>query len=235
MARRDHEYWRAQAGEYVLGTLSERDMRRFEKLRARDAYYCDLADDWERRFSPLGETLPETEPPPELWARIAQKIAEPPVPARLWDRLGFWRGFGLTAAALAVCLLAFVIVERVVLPPAPVTEKIAVLSDKSSAAWLVTIRQNGTRMSIVPLRDISIPSGKSLELWLVRGKGEAPVSLGLVPAAGRREVALSKAAVQSWPRATQLAITLEPETGWRPGTAYGQALFAGKITTNSDR
>lgn len=235
MARRDHEYWRVKAGEYVLGTLSEREMRRFERLRARDAYYCDLADDWERRFSPLGETLSETEPPPELWTRIERQIASKPARAGLWSRLGFWRGFGLSAAALAACLLAFIIVDRFVLPPAPVTEKIAVLSDKSSAAWLVTIRQNGTRMTILPLREISIPSGKSLELWLVRGKGEAPVSLGLVPADGRRSVALSEAAVRNWPRATQLAITLEPEEGWQPGTPHGQALYAGKITANPVR
>jgi anti-sigma-K factor RskA len=235
MAKRDDEYWRATAGEYVLGTLSERERRRFERLRARDAYYCDMADEWERKFSPLGETLEETEPPPELWTRIERQIAEKPAPASLWDRIGFWRGFGLSAAALAACLLAFIIVDRYVLPPAPATEKIAVLSDKSSAAWLVTIRDGGTRMTILPLRDISIPPGKSLELWLVRGKGEAPVSLGLVPASGRRSVALSEAAVRNWPSATQLAITLEPEDGWRPGTPYGQALFAGKITSNPDR
>lgn len=235
MAKRNDEYWRVKAGEYVLGTLSEREARRFERLRARDAYYCDMADDWERRLSPLGETLADTNPPPEIWTRIERQIAETPAPAPLWDRLGFWRGFGLTAAALAACLLVFVIVERVVLPPAPVTEKIAVLSDKSSAAWLVTIRADGRRMTILPLRDISIPTGKSLELWLVRGKGEAPVSLGLVPALGRRSVALPERAVRSWPRATQLAITLEPEQGWQPGTPYGQALFAGKITANPDR
>jgi anti-sigma-K factor RskA len=235
MAKRDDEYWRVKAGEYVLGTMSEREARRFERLRARDAYYCDMADDWERRFSPLGETLVETDPPPEVWTRIERQIVQDQEPARLWDRLGFWRGFGLTAAALAACLLAFVVIDRVVLPPAPVTEKIAVLSDKSSAAWLVTIRDGGTRMTILPLRDISVPAGRSLELWLVRGKGEAPVSLGLVPADGRRSVALSETAVRSWPRATQLAITLEPATGWTPGTPYGQALFAGKITANPDR
>lgn len=235
MAKRDDEYWRVRAGEYVLGTLSEREARRFERLRARDAYYCDMADDWERRFGPLSETLQETDPPPEVWTRIERQIAEKAAPTRLWDRLGFWRGFGLMAAALAACLLAFVIVERVVLPPATATEKIAVLSDKSSAAWLVTIRQDGTRMTILPLREISIPTGKSLELWLVRGKGETPVSLGLVPADGRRSVTLPETAVRNWPRATQLAITLEPERGWRPGTPYGQALFAGKITANPDR
>jgi anti-sigma-K factor RskA len=235
MAKRDEEYWRVKAGEYVLGTLSEREARRFERLRVRDAYYCDMADDWERRLSPLGGTLADTDPPPEVWTRIERQIAEKPAPARHWDRLGFWRGFGLTAAALAACLLAFVIVERVVVPPAAVTEKIAVLSDKSSAAWLVTIRQDGRRMTILPLREISIPTGKSFELWLVRGKGEAPVSLGLVPASGRHSVALPETAVRNWPRATQLAITLEPAQGWQPGTPYGQALFAGKITANPDR
>jgi len=235
MARRDDEFWRVQAGEYVLGTLSEREMRRFERRRARDAYYCDMADEWERKFSPLGETLPETEPSPEVWVRIERQIAEKPARRGLWDRLGFWRGFGLSAAALAACLLAFIVVDRLVLPTAPAVERVAVLSDKTAPAWLVTIGPGGRRMSILPLREVSIPSGKALELWLVRGKGVAPVSLGLVPPAGRRAVALPAHAVRSWPQATQLAITLEPRDGWKPGTAHGPALYAGAIRGREGR
>ena len=235
MARRDDDFWRAQAGEYVLGTLSKREMRRFERLRARDAYYCDMADEWERKFSLLGEALPDTEPPPEVWTRIERRIVDTRARPGLWDRLSFWRGFGLSAAALAACLLAFVVVDQFAAPTSPDVGRTAVLSDKTSPAWLVTVDSTGRHLTILPLREVSIPSGKALELWLVRGKGVAPLSLGLVPSAGRRAVKLPKLAIQSWPQATQLAITLEPHDGWKPGTAHGPALFAGAIRDRAGR
>ena len=235
MAKRDDDFWRAQAGEYVLGTLSEREMRRFERLRARDAYYCDMADEWERKFGLLAEALPDTEPPPELWTRIERQIAGTPARPSLWHRLGFWRGFGLSAAALAACLLAFVVFDQLATPTGPDVGRTAVLSDKISPAWLVTVDSSGRRLTILPLREVSIPSGKALELWLVRGKGVAPVSLGLVPSAGRRAVTLREQAVASWPQATQLSITLEPLGGWKPGTSYGPAIFAGTIKSHARR
>ncbi|MDH3233945.1 MAG: anti-sigma factor [Alphaproteobacteria bacterium] len=235
MAKRDDEFWRAQAGEYVLGTLSEREMRRFERLRARDAYYCDMADEWERKFGLLAEALPDIDPPPELWTRIERQIAGAPARPSLWDRLGFWRGFGLSAAALAACLLAFVVFDQFAAPTGPDVERTAVLSDKTSPAWLVTVDSSGRRLTILPLREVSIPSGKALELWLVRGKGAAPISLGLVPSAGRRALALPELAAASWPQATQLSITLEPPGGWKPGTTYGPALFAGAIKSHAAR
>ncbi len=74
MAKRDDEYWRQIAGEYVLGTLRGRARRRFERLRKRDAYYCEMADEWERRLGPLAESLPEFELPREvarLWKRAS--------------------------------------------------------------------------------------------------------------------------------------------------------------------
>ena len=230
MARRDHEFWRLRAGEYVLGTLSDRKRRQFERLRDRDAYYCDMADDWERRFTPLAETLQEVAPSPDVWVRIQSSIQKPPLPKTLWDRLGFWRGFGIAAAGLAVCLLVFIVMERLVPPTPGALGGVAVLNDKASAAtWLVTVGNGGRRLAIRPLMLVEIPAGKSLELWLIGRKGEKPLSLGRIPVGGRRSVNLSEAAVKSWPRASSLAITLEPKSGWRPGTPLGPVLYIGKV------
>lgn len=229
------------AGEYVLGTLRGRARRRFERLRDRDPEIDAVSRDWERRFASLADEMPETEPPPEVWARIEASIGQPgkireDVGAgrrvSIWERLGFWRGFGLATAALAACLLAFIAVDRLSPPAGTDFEWAAVLADKQSAAtWLVTVADDGRRLSVVPLRQVSIPPDRALELWLVVDAKTPPRSLGLVPARGRRAIELPEGTRKLWSRATVLAMTLEPGGGWVPGTSYGPQLYSGPLKT----
>ena len=231
MAKRDDEYWRQIAGEYVLGTLSGRARRRFERLRARDAYYCDMADEWERRLGPLAESLPESEPPAEVWDRISQQIDGAKSKSGLWDRLVFWRGFGLASAALAASLMVFVAVGQLTGPHESVAQRVAVLNDKSKvASWLVTVAADGTRVTVAALQPVTVPKNRTLELWLITKPGEAPRSLGLMPATGQRSVELPRDVAVLWKRASLLAITLEPAGGWKPGTKTGRVLFSGPIS-----
>lgn len=231
MAKRDDEYWRQIAGEYVLGTLRERARRRFERLRKRDAYYCEMADEWERRLGPLAESLPEIEPPREVWTRISQRIDGSKVKTALWDRLVFWRGFGLASAALAASLLVFVAVGQFAGPHESIAERVAGLNDKSKAAsWLVTVAADGRRMTVAALQPVAVPKDRTLELWLITKPGEAPRSLGLLPSAGRRSVELPDEVTRLWKLASLLAITLEPAGGRKPGTKLGPILFSGPIS-----
>ncbi|MHA1536369.1 MAG: anti-sigma factor [Alphaproteobacteria bacterium] len=228
--KRDDEYWRRIAGEYVLGTLRGRARRRFERLRARDAYYCNMADEWESRFHPLADSLPETEPPPEVWTRISQRLDGAKAAAGPWNRLVFWRGFGLASAALAASLLVFVAVDRFAGPSISPPERVAVLTDKAkTASWLVTVTHDGRRMSVTVLRPLAVPKDRTLELWLIAKPGEGPRSLGLLPKTGRRSIELPREVAALWGRARRLAITLEPAGGWKPGTRLGPVLFSGPI------
>jgi anti-sigma-K factor RskA len=231
MAKRDDEYWRRIAGEYVLGTLRGRARRRFERLRARDAYYCEMADEWERRLGPLAESLPETEPPAEVWTRISKQIDGAKPKPGLWDRVEFWRGFGFATAALAASLLVFIAVGQFAGPHESVAERVAVLNDKSkTASWLVTVAADGKRMTVAALQPIAVPKDRTLELWLITKPGKAPRSLGLLPKTGRRSVALPGEVARLWPRGRLLAISLEPAGGWKPGTKLGPILFSGPIS-----
>ena len=231
MAKRDDEYWRRIAGEYVLGTLRGRARRRFERLCARDAYYFEMADEWERRLGPLAESLPESEPPAEVWTRISQQIDGAKTKIGLWDRLVFWRGFGLVSAALAASLLVFVSIGQFGGQRDTVAERVAVLNDKSKAAsWLITVAANGRRMTVAALQPVAMPKNRTLELWLITKPGEAPRSLGLLPRTGRRSVELPREIARLWKRARLMAVTLEPAGGWIPGTKLGPVLFSGPIS-----
>ena len=120
------------AAEYALGTLRGPARRRFERLVADDAHLRDLAQDWELRLNLLAESAPEVAPPAHVWEGIAERLgpAAAPVrekrPNRLWESLGFWRGFSLAAAGAAAALAVYVALR----PPDVGREQIAALDQR---------------------------------------------------------------------------------------------------------
>jgi anti-sigma-K factor RskA len=120
------------AAEYALGTLRGPARRRFERLLSGDAYLRDLAEDWELRLNLLAESAPAVAPPAHVWEGIAQQIGPAAVPVRekrpnrLWESLGFWRGFSLAAAGAAAALAVYVVLR----PPDLGREQIAALDQR---------------------------------------------------------------------------------------------------------
>src|SRR5688500_19550299 len=99
------------ASEYVLGTLSGRARRRFERLMMDSSEVRSAVWHWERQLSPLADAAVPVQPRPYVWeqvrertgtkgARIEREIARGP----WFERLGLWRGFGVAAAAAAAGL-----------------------------------------------------------------------------------------------------------------------------------
>ena len=138
------------AAEYVLGTLSGPDRRRFERLLSGDRDLRDRVEHWELRLNPLAESVPAVDPAAHVWDQIARQIAAAPSaePApvreswfdRLWDSLGFWRGATALAAATAAALVVYV----ASLHPAVGPEQIAAL-DKRLARIEETTRGLASR------------------------------------------------------------------------------------------
>jgi anti-sigma-K factor RskA len=74
MATPDEQWWDAQAGEYVLGTLrgTERDV--FEKILEVDSEAQARVHHWERVFSVLNHNIKEIEPPDYILPKILARI-----------------------------------------------------------------------------------------------------------------------------------------------------------------
>ena len=101
------------AAAYVLGTLSQRARRRFERLH-RDRADVQLAvGGWEARLNRLGASVPPVQPPHRVWRTIEEdtrKNVATPAPgtrARWWlpagaGALGVLAGGALVAALLFV-------------------------------------------------------------------------------------------------------------------------------------
>jgi anti-sigma-K factor RskA len=94
------------AGEYVLGTLTLRARRRFERLMAARPAARRHVEEWQERLAPIDLTLAPVAPPARVWQRIAGQLGfTPDVPRpSLWQRLGLWRAIAATFAVLAIAL-----------------------------------------------------------------------------------------------------------------------------------
>ena len=64
------------AAEYVLGTLTAEERAGVERLATKDAGFAGRIAAWERRLGTLEEMVEPVEPPPDVWSRIRERVAE---------------------------------------------------------------------------------------------------------------------------------------------------------------
>ena len=173
----DPELQHQLAGEYALGALRGPARQRFEALMRTRPELQDRVDEWRQDLAPLDEETSAVEPPARilegLMGRLGPARPEPKVP--LWARLGFWRPFGVAAAALTV-LLAVSTLYLASRPPdvevrvqvfgAP--SYVAVLqSEAAIPAVVVTAYKDPFRLVVEPTESLTMPADGTLHLWAV--------------------------------------------------------------------
>ena len=218
------------AAEYVLGTLDPIERAYVERQATGDAALSVMIEDWQGRLAPLYLLAPEIPPPADLWRRIEDAI-EPeqaprrerqPVAARpLWRRVGLWQGATVGGFAMAAALALFL-----VLHPAVSTVSVAALAPVGGGApvFVAAAESDGT-LRLQPVASVTVPTSRDLELWALAEGATRPVSLGVLPAAGRRGTVRSLPAPH-----TQLLVSLEPQGGSPTGQPTGPVLYGGTLT-----
>jgi anti-sigma-K factor RskA len=233
----DQEEFHADAGEYVLGTLSAEDHMRFEMRLRSDRRAQAAVAYWERRLSPLAGLAKPVEPPPQLLDRIEQTIkwqgrpsrpprALVPMRTRVWNSVAIWRnaalGAGLVAAAFAGLLLIRPI-EQAVGP-----SFVAVLDNAEGApVWLVTTDPDANTLSVDPVgqapEDTRVP-----QLWLIPAGSTQPISLGVL-GGNRTTTTIDPSHLAQIGEGATLAVSLEPPGGSPTGAPTGPVVQHGRI------
>jgi anti-sigma-K factor RskA len=194
-----------------------------------------LVTRWQQRFAELDGSAAPLAVPSDLWSRIERSLAEPrraPVVAgpsfaeRLWTSLGFWRAAGFAGMAATLALVASLGVLAGRATPQPVVIAVLQAGDATPGA-IVEAFGDGT-VVVVPLRELEVPAGRTLQVWTLWDKARGPVSVGLIDRARR-----ARFEVPAYPaRREQLyEITLEPEGGSPTGRPTGPVLMKGLATT----
>ncbi|HYW77042.1 MAG TPA: anti-sigma factor [Gammaproteobacteria bacterium] len=220
------------AGQYALGHMSPRARARFERLLLSRPDYARELTAWEERLEPLALAVEPLVPRRRVWRGIQRRI-RPESPARRSGRRGSGR-FGMgglviagmaTAAFLAVLGLYL---TRPAVPPAP-TQYAVISTSKGVPHWVITVRDH--RMHMRTVGRVSVPQGKSYQLWMLPGHGAKPVSLGLLPVSGHASEALSTEMLSALKSAHGLAVSIEPEGGSPTGLPTGPVVFTAPIAS----
>lgn len=218
------------AGEYVLGVLDGTERDAFERRLARETTLRTHVAYWQERFAELDEGVAPRDVPPALWAKIETQLggrqqaqdAKPGFTERLWTSLGFWRGASF-AGALASLVLA-ISVGLLAGRATPQPQIVAVMLTPEGVPGAIAEIFHDGRISVIPIHDFAVPSGKTLQVWTLWDKEKGPISVGLIE---RTRQALFNRADLPAGQQQLYEITLEPEGGSPTGRPTGPVLVKG--------
>lgn len=225
------------AAAYVLGTLSARARRRFERLHRERGDVQLAVTQWEARLNRLGTSVPPVPPPPHLWRAIERQTrslatgAQPAAPRRWWLPAGFGAGGLVLGAALTTALL--LATPSLLFTPDQVAMRagqklpqsyVGLLTDaQGNGKLLVSSLRHGRTMTVKVIGPIAPPPQGRLVLWAVPAQG-APFVLGDVPATGSATSRLPDTSEKLLSRVTKLVVTVE--TAAQPA-APGTPVYSG--------
>lgn len=228
------------AAEYALGVL-EADAHRAAAARAeRDRAFARDVTGWHERLSPMLDDIAPVAPPLALWPRIRAALgldAAPRVP--LWQRLGFWQGFGAAGLAATAASLVAVMVLRTHVPelpgvhaaraPHPITLLTSLAAPDGVGAYVAAVDADACTLLLVPTGDARIPAGKVAELWVITPNG-TPRSLG-VRSDGMQAVSVPTPLRKIFRATTALAVSIEPRGGSPTGLPTGDVVASGALAS----
>ena len=243
--RREHV-----AGAYVLGTLRGPARRWVERRSRHDALLCVEIVTWQDQLARWVEQLAPVAPRDELWLALERRLVSPlavvtPLPVATPEPLSallrvpdtaivsavepwlFWRR--VAGVALAASLALAIGITVVLRSPAEPTHTAVFADAQGRAIWIVDARLPAGEIDIRALPLALPPPGKSYELWMLPVGGK-PVSLGLLPAAGRVELVLHDELPGRLLTAAGMAVSLEPEGGSPTGQPTGPVIYQAVLT-----
>ncbi len=221
------------AAEYVLGTLRGSARARMEKLLRREPALATAVRNWENRLWPFALEVPAVEPSAGLWHAIEKRVT----PVNQSQGRGLWPW--AAGAALASILAALTILfdgigrdepgSRPTIVAAAYSAMLGPATAKSY--WWVQAEPANGELVVTVLSKPDMAVGTDCELWLLRGEGEAPLSLGVLPVKGHMRMPLRHA--DQFARGTVLAVSEEPIGGSPTGSPTGPVLWTAKLRSTA--
>ena len=161
-------------------------------------------------------------------APAAAPVSPPGLLHRLWSSLGALRiaALSATTAAFALAIVTAVTVRHAQEVAARKPVYVAILIDDATrqAGAVVNAFADG-RVEMIPLVDMTVPAGRSLQVWMLWNREVGPRSVGLLDRA--RAISLDLERLPTTAADQLFEITLEPSGGSPTGRPTGPILYKG--------
>lgn len=234
------------AADYVMGLLDSSEREQAGLRLANDPAFAAAVNAWRERLADFDESVAPLTPSAALWDRIAATTRKETISAlpgarnavrgaTLWNNLGFWRITGLTASVVATLFAVIALgaltttkeLRRDLVALAqrkPIYVAVLVNDVTKEAGAIVNTFANG-RVEMIPLKDIEVPAGRTLQVWTLWDRAIGPKSIGITGESKTIQLNLDQLPETV---ADQLfEITLEPAGGSPIGRPTGPILYKG--------
>jgi anti-sigma-K factor RskA len=228
------------AQRFVLGTQRGAARQHFAALVRQRVDARQAVDYWEERLAPLAWDLAPVAPSELAWQRICRELgirAAQTAPGRP-ARGNRWAAVAAACAAFAIVAAGGWwraahrppdIVTRTIVENVPEAVAVAVVSDNGGRnLWIARIAPDSRELTAQVIDGVEQRPANDYELWALTDAG-IPVSLGLLPQAGRRSVALDDAAITALRSSSTVAVSLEPRGGSPEPTPTGPVLYTAAL------
>ncbi len=241
MTYRDAKTLEALTRQFVLGTMSRRARRRFSRMVDEDNEIAASVYALEEKLLPMAWSMKPVVPSELVWRRISRQagfgashrqqpggpaapnrwpiVAATLVAALLLSTFGWWQEWARPPEVLVETVTETVPLEPVIS---------VVADDQRNAIWVARIYSDLQRVDVSVANEPDQHAANDYELWVLREDG-VPVSLGLLPQSGKRQLALTANAVDALQRGNLLAVSLEPAGGSPSDTPTGPVLYTAAL------
>lgn len=220
-----------EAGEYVLGVMTDAERQVFEQRLSQDPELVREVNQWTDHFAAMSRKMAQEPVSPGVWGRIEKAVAKPASKADASPSpfAWLWKGWAVAASAAVVVLGVQLLGASQQLNDGPRYVAVMKSPDKSTE-WLVEARPNETvrvyQIGGLPIEGDPANMGKSLQLWTKAPTDAGPTSLGLMELG--KPLVLPADALPKLVEQQLFEVTLEPAGGSPLGNKpTGDVMFIG--------
>lgn len=226
MKYQNRELLEQLAAEYALGTLRGAARQRFERLLPQNPDALAAVRRWEDRLLGLAADVAPVEPRAVVWRSVQLRLKHgKPEPVKTF---GWWHRSRFALAAM-IAMVAVGIALRLSIDTVPPRVIATIGTQQQAQWWSIAVNDNREQLFVTAFDVITADAAHAYELWALPDSGAAPVSLGLMPQSGARQLFLNPNQRTALQQASKLAISLEPPGGSPTGAPTGRVLFVTEV------
>lgn len=222
----------ALAEAYVLGQLSVLASKRFQRWLQRDAQLRALVRQSEQRWHRLAAAVPPMPVSHPSWQRIEARLF--PTAGNLVSikrATSVWKQVTLLAASILLLgwagLMTWTSLSGVA---SHTTQFVALVLDdeRKATGWQLSLAQEGD-LVVEALMAQPALQARVYELWVIPAGMDKPVSLGLLPEVGERQLTLTAQQQAYVASATKFGVSIEPVGGSPTGQPTTAPVYHGEL------
>lgn len=172
-----------EAGEYVLGVMTDAERFDFEQRLSQEPELALEVKNWTEHFAAMSQRLDQAPVNPQVWAKVDRSVGQANAATSASPLAWLWKGWAVAASAAVVVLGVQLLGASQGTNDAPRYVAVMKSPDKTTE-WLVEAMADDTirvyQIGNLPIEGNPANMGKTLQLWTKAPTDPAPTSLGLM-------------------------------------------------------